>query len=172
MGRLLDGFGAINLGAGVEQALNAIIDTFNFVMDNFKTHVWDVMKGIGKDIIGGLVNAIRESAQKLREALDWIASIAPQWVKDALGIGSPSKVFEEIGRNVMAGWTKGIEDMAMGPQMALAGATGGMVGGAGGVTTNNNRTTNWNVTVPSSGRTERLDESIPALVNTLQAAYG
>lgn len=66
---------------------------------------------IGKDIVEGLKNGIKEAWTGMT---DWIKDLAGsliQGFKDNLKIGSPSKVFrDEIGQWIPAGIAEGIED--------------------------------------------------------------
>ena len=52
-----------------------------------------------KSIAGNIINVIKES----------ITDKLPEFVKNALGIQSPSKVFKEIGKNVGLGFIKGVQ---------------------------------------------------------------
>lgn len=64
---------------------------------------------IGSDIIDGLLAGLR---QKWEDVKAWFAGLAdaiPQWVRDKLGIHSPSTVFAEIGQNVMQGLARGLD---------------------------------------------------------------
>jgi len=66
---------------------------------------------IGKDIVEGLKNGIKNAWNGMT---DWIKELADSLIKgfkDNLKIGSPSKVFrDEIGRWIPAGIAEGIED--------------------------------------------------------------
>lgn len=114
---ILDGM--LVLASGFTGGLQSIVNAFNAVMDSFKKHVWAVMTGIGKDVIGGITEGIKGAAQLLKDALTWVTSAMPDWVKKALGIASPSKVFEAIGKQVTAGFAKGIGDSMSLPQLSV-----------------------------------------------------
>jgi len=148
-------------------ALWGIIDGFNSVMDSFRNHVWGVMSGIGDRISEGLAAGIRNSIAVVMDALGWITSVAPQWVKNALGIHSPSTVFADIGNNIMAGLAEGIAGATAMPEMALAGATGGMMAAP---TTNVSRTVNNNYSITNQGTTGSGDPI--EQVRALRSAYG
>lgn len=67
----------------------------------------------GIDLIRGLWNGIYDKASTwLKDKLGWLTGLLPGWVKDALGISSPSKVFAEVGKWIPAGLAVGIEDNA------------------------------------------------------------
>ena len=76
-------------------------------------NVASILWSAGSDLIGGLIEGIKARAG---EVLSTIATLItdkiPQWVKDRLGIGSPSKVMMEIGQWIPAGLAKGIEGAA------------------------------------------------------------
>lgn len=64
----------------------------------------------GKDLLTGFINGIKSQASGLINAIkETITDKLPGFVKKALGIASPSKVFEEIGKNVGLGFIKGVQ---------------------------------------------------------------
>lgn len=140
-GKIGEGLRSFNVGVIMSDSLQGIIDAFNQVMDGFKVHVWGVMKDIGSRIGNGLAEGVRNTIGAVNDALRWITDAAPQWIKDQLGIRSPSRVFMEIGNNIMSGLAQGIEQLTNQPQLALAGATDGLLGGGAQTTINNSRTT-------------------------------
>lgn len=168
--RIATGLASMNPGETMRNGLHGIIDAFNGVMDGFKAHVYGVMQYIGGRISDGLADGIRGTIQTVLDALNWITSYAPQWVKDALGIHSPSTVFAAIGQNIMAGLAQGIEQMTATPQLAMAGATSGLVGAAAGATINNSRTTTTTNTFNVSGGNAVQDPFEATRV--LNALYG
>lgn len=100
----------------------------------------------GGDILTGLWNGIQGMGGWLRDRLfGFFNSLVPDWARDALGIGSPSKVFAEIGKWVPEGMAQGIEGNAQVVQTAVTGMAGvtvpvgapatgsGQMGGPGGV---------------------------------------
>lgn len=69
--------------------------------------------GIGKDIIKGIVNGIVSANQQIYDTLKETAKKALQSAKDALKIGSPSKLFaNEVGAMIDAGTAQGIKKNA------------------------------------------------------------
>jgi hypothetical protein len=64
----------------------------------------------GKDLIKGLVDGIIDAGQQVVDALMNIARNAVDKVKDFLKIGSPSKVFKEIGVDTVKGLVQGLDD--------------------------------------------------------------
>lgn len=69
------------------------------------------MLEIGKDIVDGLLNGIKNAWSNLTGAVGDLVNSFLAGVKDQLKIGSPSKVFaDEIGKWIPAGIAEGIED--------------------------------------------------------------
>lgn len=114
-----DMWSGMNVASGFATGLQAIIDTFNTVMDGFKKHVWSVMIDTGKRIMDGITEGIKNGQQILKDALNWVTSAMPDWVRNALGIRSPSKVFAEIGKNISAGLAEGIADNVRLPELSI-----------------------------------------------------
>lgn len=172
--RVGDGLASMNPGDVMRQGLQGIIDGFNGVMDGFKTHVWGVMQYIGQRISQGLADGIRGTIQAVIDALNWITAYAPQWVKDQLGIHSPSRVFAEMGQNIMEGLAQGITQLTSAPQAALQAATAGLTDLAGGdsaTTINNSRTNNFSINLPGAAGGGRQDQQMVSLLNTVAALY-
>jgi phage-related minor tail protein len=110
----------------------------------------------GRDLIQGFINGIQAMAGRLVAAIKkFVLDNIPAPVKKALGMASPSKVFADIGGNVVAGLVDGIDgsrglvDAAMGRladtvsvpmegQYSVTGRMGqsaqpGLLAGAGGI---------------------------------------
>lgn len=66
------------------------------------------LKNIGSNIITGLWNGIAEQWDKMTKWIGDAASHLPGFIKDPLGIKSPSKVFDMIGRYTMEGLDNGL----------------------------------------------------------------
>ena len=62
---------------------------------------------IGKDSIAGLLNGLSSAEASIRAAAESIGATLIATTKTSLGIHSPSKEFEEIGKNVGKGFEKG-----------------------------------------------------------------
>lgn len=59
---------------------------------------------IGKDIVKGLWNGITSLVGWLKEKVGgFFKNLLPGWAEKALGISSPSKVFAEVGKNIIGG---------------------------------------------------------------------
>jgi hypothetical protein len=123
-------------------------------------------------MINGLANGIIDGIGKVISAIQGVTDALPQWVKDKLGIHSPSTVFAGLGQNIMEGLVQGLQSMAGAPQAVLSDMTAGMMAGAGGSTINNTNSTtnNWNVTIPTAGGNQPTDQ-MQSMFNTLTTIY-
>jgi tape measure domain-containing protein len=77
--------------------------------------IWDAVKDAGKwlwnagvNIIMGMIHGIESAVSNAIKAVEDAISSVIDGAEAALGIGSPSKVFMEIGKNTVAGYTLGI----------------------------------------------------------------
>ena len=66
------------------------------------------MEAVGIDSIAGLLNGLNSQNAQLKEAAQSLGKDLLASVKNVLGIASPSKKFEEIGKNVGEGFEKGV----------------------------------------------------------------
>jgi hypothetical protein len=64
----------------------------------------------GRDLIQGMINGIRAKAAELVTAAQGTVQSAVDGAKNLLGISSPSRVFEEIGKWTVAGLVRGLTD--------------------------------------------------------------
>lgn len=99
-----------NLLTGLLKALPSLIASLpkiiKAIIDAFKQVDW---KSVGKDIINGIIQGLKEAASMLWEAAKDLASSALSSIKGALGIHSPSKVFrDEVGKFIPEGVAVGI----------------------------------------------------------------
>ena len=94
--------------SAIPTLLQMIPDLFKQFSDAFKSVDWP---SVGRAIIDGIKSGISSAAGSLFNSLKSLASQALQAAKDALKIGSPSKVFaNEVGKWIPAGISVGIED--------------------------------------------------------------
>lgn len=104
--------GAFNfLRTGASTAVSGAVRIFSGI----KTKIVGAMKGagkwlfdIGKNIINGLKNGITNVAKGVKDVAVNAAKSVVSGVKNFLGIHSPSKVFEQIGKFVGLGFIKGV----------------------------------------------------------------
>lgn len=91
---------------GKEGALNF----FNSIVDKIK-ELPSKMGEMAKNIVDGLVNGIKNSISWVKEQVGKFAKGILDGMKSALGIHSPSKLFEkEIGLNIALGVSEGWQD--------------------------------------------------------------
>ncbi len=92
-----------------ENAWNTIRDTFIALRDSIYSFFTETDWGkVGKDIIDGIANGIKNAAGFLGDAAKAAAKAAYDAACGFLYIGSPSKLFAEVGKNMMLGWAGGI----------------------------------------------------------------
>lgn len=65
------------------------------------------MEAVGIDSIAGLLNGLSSQDARLRAAAEYLGETLIKTAKTSLGIASPSKEFEKIGKNVGEGFEKG-----------------------------------------------------------------
>ncbi len=98
---------ANGLASAVPQLIGQIPGIVKSVWNAFTSVNWGE---VGLNIITGIAKGIAGAAGKLVDAAVKAANDALNWVKDKLGIGSPSKVFrDEVGRWIPAGMAVGID---------------------------------------------------------------
>jgi hypothetical protein len=86
----------------IKDAARNVID---WVRDRFRGLV-----DFFKELPGRMGDAILAGANRLKEAVfSLLRKVLPSWAEDALGISSPSKVFEKIGNAVVDGLIVGIK---------------------------------------------------------------
>lgn len=116
--------------AGMLSSITAKADEIAVgIRDKFTSIDWN---GIGKSVIEGIWDGMASLKGWLQEKISSLTDSLPAWVKDALGISSPSKVFAEIGRDMIRGWIVGMEEMER--QLIQTGQriASGLVGAIGG----------------------------------------
>lgn len=113
------------IGALVQGLLNsipkivaAIPSIVNSIKNSFSSIDW---ASIGRNIIQGIGNGLRNAASAIVEAAKDAARRALEAAKSFLGINSPSKVFEmEVGRNMALGMGEGFAKYTPTKQIAAA----------------------------------------------------
>lgn len=125
-----------NAAAGIEHLTNKFTEFWNKV----KEIPW---VKLGLDIVGGIVDGVKNAAKSLIDAAVKAATDAYNAVKRALGISSPSKLFEDVGKMIPAGMAKGIGGGQGATSAAVSGMTRAMM-----PTTNNTNNTNWGRMAP------------------------
>jgi anti-sigma28 factor (negative regulator of flagellin synthesis) len=127
--------------------------------------------GAGKETARGLAEGLLSERKTLVHAMRSLARDLEDTIKHDLGIHSPSKVFEEHGRNVVAGLVNGITRSLPHARYAAGELSGTLAVAASGVDGAGGRsvTHNWNIQqhwpVP-----EPVTRSVPAAVRAASSA--
>ena len=82
---------------------------------NLPSYLWQ----LGEDTISGFWNGIKSGFENGKSILTDISKIIIESFKDSLDIHSPSKVFENIGKQINAGLNLGLMDSVQIPQKTL-----------------------------------------------------
>lgn len=95
------------IGEKMLEAKDQVVEKWQEATD-FLTSI-DLLQ-IGKDVISGLIKGITSKFKDVASSLSKLTDYIPSWVKEALGIFSPSRVMAEIGKWIPIGLAKGILD--------------------------------------------------------------
>ncbi len=101
----------VQFGADVMSALNSFGDQAAAKIDEVIASFVGFgaqMAQVGRDIIDGLLIGLQEKWQAVKAWFSSLGESIPAWVREKLGIQSPSTVFAEIGRNIMDGLAGGL----------------------------------------------------------------
>lgn len=74
---------------------------------------------VGSEMINGIIRGIEARWDALRAKVTSVADASIGWIKDKLGIRSPSRVFQELGAFTMEGFEIGIARNLAGPLGAM-----------------------------------------------------
>jgi TP901 family phage tail tape measure protein len=153
-----------------QEIITAVEKKFNAVKDAFKNG-WDKavkffnsidLSDIGRDIVRGIIRGIDHTMDELKKKIQGMADKLPKWLKDKLGIKSPSRVLaSQVGVHIPTGIAMGMEKslpqlQSMTEKMAAATipALNAVVPQSGvrgmGPTTNNTTNFNPSITVNSN----------------------
>jgi|GEM_PF-4797127 len=146
----------------VTTVINFFIDLYNRLVG--KSLVNDIVEGIiaafvglatsmfqiGKDIITGLWDGLKDVWESVKEWFTTAIEDVVSGIAALLGLDSPSRLFENIGQDMMAGLAKGIQTGAQLPTMAAQVALSQQVMPAvAGVTRNQEFNLNVSTSAPS-----------------------
>ncbi len=95
-----------DLGRFGLEAMNSLIGAINDGVANAAA----AMINVGREIVNGIRVGIDQAWESLKAKVSSLTDLIPQWVKDRLGIASPSKVMAALGHWIPAGLAVGIED--------------------------------------------------------------
>ncbi len=112
--------GAIQLFNALIEAIPVILplllDSITKMLPDIVAAIIDMVPDLleaGKDIIRGLIDGIKSMASTLITSIkETVTDALPSFVKKALGIQSPSKVFKGFGHNIILGLTAGLKASA------------------------------------------------------------
>lgn len=105
-----------NAGAkAIIQFLNGVATAIR----RYEPQMIEAGANIGEAIVQGMIDGVGRLAGKLASKVESLITGLPGKAKHLLGIGSPSKVFAEIGKNIMLGLAQGITNTTA-PQAAIA----------------------------------------------------
>ncbi|HIE61029.1 MAG TPA: hypothetical protein EYQ02_05010 [Microbacterium sp.] len=106
------------IGNAIRSAWNGILSFFSGIPDSimgFFSGIGSWLWNAGRDLINGLLNGIRSLAGTIGS---FFLNLLPDWIvgpfKAAMGIASPSKLFDEFGQNTVEGYLRGVEKMQPG----------------------------------------------------------
>lgn len=112
----------------------ALVEAFPIILPLLLTAAVDLIKGLfgkfkemapqmleaGKNIISGLIKGIGSMGGALINSIkETVTDKLPSFVKKALGIASPSKVFKGFGHNIILGLTAGLSASAVRAETAI-----------------------------------------------------
>lgn len=99
------------LAAGLVQAVPELLGEVPGIISDIKEEFTSINWGeVGSDIISGIANGLSDAAKSLAEAAANAAEDALNWVKEKLGIHSPSRVFrDQVGKMMALGIGVGFE---------------------------------------------------------------
>jgi hypothetical protein len=133
--KFAEGLGA-NVGRIINAGIRLIADFLNALADAIRngsaaigaglTNVIDAMRDVGVDLVKGLIAGVTDMMGNATDAIGDLASNMVGKAKSILKIFSPSRVFMGIGKFLVEGLTKGIQDNAS----AAITATAAMVSGS------------------------------------------
>lgn len=89
---------------------------------NAFSEIPNTMYNLGRNIVEGIWNGISSLTTYFRDkVLGFFGNLLPGWVKDVLGISSPSKLFEEIGQAIVQGTVQGLDVPSVSAGQGIAG---------------------------------------------------
>jgi len=153
------------------EIIKTIPEAFRWVYEKIKekltsiaSTVFNKAKEIGLNIIRGIIDGLKSLPGKLKDALLNPVKKAVDKIKSLLGLHSPSKVFKEIGENIVKGYENGLsvaKDLTpklpmpvLSPSVAVAGSK------------------QANITITLNGVAIREDQDIDRLAEEIEERLG
>jgi phage-related protein len=159
----------------VNKGADAVINFLNGIAEAIRTKGPELRAAgynIADAIIDGMWDGIHELGQKVVDKLGELIHLLPKAARKILGIQSPSKVFEEIGKNTMAGLTYGLASGGEGAVSAVTDTTDKMTDaaatGLSKVPTFLSKVTDINPTITPVLDLSRISEDAPKIGSLIQ----
>ena len=96
---------------GIKEKWESVKTWFGTKIDDISgwfSGAWDDFKSIGSDIVRGIIQGVNDLWNDVKKTFQDLANALPKWIKDVLGIKSPSTVFTNIGKEMINGLISGI----------------------------------------------------------------
>jgi hypothetical protein len=103
---------------GISDGVQRIQDRIQQMVDWFAA-LPERFREFGRNIIQGLLDGINEVWESLRARIMELGELLPNWLRERLGIASPSRVMHEIGTFIGQGLSNGIQETAGLAQQAM-----------------------------------------------------
>lgn len=101
-----------NIKQSVSEKMGEVKNSISNIWDNVMSFFKNInLFDIGKNIIQGLINGIKNMATKVVDSVKGVVNGAIEGAKNLLGIHSPSRVFMEFGEYSGEGFINGINEM-------------------------------------------------------------
>ncbi len=107
-----------SLQSGKKEIIDTALQTARSVDEEYEERMRRAGRDGGRALNEGTASAFEDNDDVI-EAARRSARELERAVKEELGISSPSRVFAEIGRDLMLGWARGIDDNVDAPQRAM-----------------------------------------------------
>lgn len=122
--------GLVSMYNVVSSILGTIRGVFSTIWNGVLSYLRGLpaqMLGIGRDLIRGLINGIKNMAGAAVSAITGVVDGVVNKAKSLLGIASPSKLFTKIGEWIGLGQVKGILSTKRANQVAMEGVSNALV---------------------------------------------
>jgi hypothetical protein len=115
-----DAIGRSDLQAKFNTLIDGIKSLWHRVSSFFE-NLPEALRLVGVHLIDGFVNGIKSKFREVKDTLTNLGDSALGWLKDKLGIASPSRKFAALGSFSLQGYIAGLRDKMPALRSALAG---------------------------------------------------